>query len=251
MLEETLGAKFNTVVGYPGGSEVDMAVEKGEVMCRAQNISAHFGREPFESWHKKDFDRHIVQSSRKRDPRVGDVPTIYELFDQYKTPPNSRRLAQALVAGGDFGRPMLVTPGTPPERIKILRAAYVKTLNDAEVIAEAKKSKMDVEPTSGEDLEALVKDILDSPPEVLERVKQLLANESLRSRPPTTFHRHCATEVQLVLRQEPNRKPANNRQEGIVDRSRRRSYVHVTRTRGNAAPEVDRRGVPASGGGHS
>ena len=176
MLEETLGAKFNTVVGYPGGSEVDMAVEKGEVMCRAQNISAHFGREPFESWHKKNFDRHIIQSSRKRDPRVGDVPTIYELFDQYKTPANSRRLAQALVAGGDFGRPMLLTPGTPPDRIKLLRVSYAKTLNDPEVIAEAKKSKMDVEPTSGEDLETLVKDILDSPPEVLERVKQLLAN---------------------------------------------------------------------------
>ena len=176
ILEETLGAKFNTVVGYQGGSEVDLAVEKGEVMCRAHNISAHFGREPFETWHKKSFDRHIVQSSRKRDRRVGDVPTIYELFDEYKTPANGRRLAQVVMAGGDFGRPMMVTPGTPLERVKTLREAYLKALKDPEVVAEAKKGRMDVEPTSGEELEALVKEIFDSPPEVIERVKKLLGN---------------------------------------------------------------------------
>lgn len=50
---------------------------------------------------------------------------------------------------------MMVTPGTPPERIKILREAFQKTLKDPEALAEAKKSRMDVEPTSGEELEAL------------------------------------------------------------------------------------------------
>ncbi|HVH89997.1 MAG TPA: tripartite tricarboxylate transporter substrate-binding protein, partial [Candidatus Acidoferrum sp.] len=67
ILEDSIGAKFNVVLGYPGGSEIDIAVEKGEVICRAHNISAHFGREPFNSWHKKDFDRHLVQTGRKRD----------------------------------------------------------------------------------------------------------------------------------------------------------------------------------------
>lgn len=71
---------------------------------------------------------------------------------------------------------MMVTPGTPPERVKLLREAFVKTLNDAEVIAETKKSRMDIEPTSGEELEALVKEIFDSPPDILERVKKLLGN---------------------------------------------------------------------------
>jgi tripartite-type tricarboxylate transporter receptor subunit TctC len=73
------GAKFNTVIGYPGGSEIDLAVEKNEVVCRAHNISAHFGREPFTSWHKKDFDRHIVQTGRKRDARLPETPTIYRI----------------------------------------------------------------------------------------------------------------------------------------------------------------------------
>jgi hypothetical protein len=52
----------------------------------------------------------------------------------------------------------------------------VKTLNDPEVLAEAKKARMDVEPTSGEELESLVKEIFDSPPEVIERVKKILGN---------------------------------------------------------------------------
>jgi tripartite-type tricarboxylate transporter receptor subunit TctC len=69
----------------------------------------------------------------------------------------------------------MVTPGTPPERVKTLRDAFQKTLSDPEALAEAKKSRMDVEPTSGEDLEGLVKEIFDSPPEVLDRVKKILA----------------------------------------------------------------------------
>jgi tripartite-type tricarboxylate transporter receptor subunit TctC len=81
-----------------------------------------------------------------------------------------------VLAAGDFGRPMIVTPGTPPERIKLLRDAFVKTLNDPEVLAEAKKARMDVEPTRGEELEALVKEIFDSPPDVLDRVKKILEN---------------------------------------------------------------------------
>ena len=176
VLEETVGAKFNTVLGYAGGTEIDLAVEKGEVVCRAHSMSAHFGREPFDTWHKRGFDRHLVQTSRKKDPRAADAPTLNELFEQYKVPANSRRLSQVLLAAGDFGRPMMVTPGTPADRVKILRDAYAKTLSDPEALDEAKKGRMDVDPATGEELETLVKEIFDSPPEVVERVKKILAN---------------------------------------------------------------------------
>lgn len=175
VLEDSLGAKFNTVLGYAGGTEIDIAVEKNEVVCRAHSMAAHFGREPFDTWHKKGFDQHIVQTARKKDSRASDAPTLNELFEQYNVPSNSRRAAQIILASGDFGRPIMVTPGTPHERVKILRDAFQKTLSDSEALAEAKKSRMDVEPTSGEDLERLVKEIFDSPPEVLDRVKKILA----------------------------------------------------------------------------
>ena len=175
ILEDTVGAKFNSVLGYAGGSEIDIAVEKGEVVCRAHSLSAHFGREPFDSWHKKNFDRHLVQTARKRDASAADTPTINEIFEQYKVPANSRRVSQILLASGDFGRPIMVTPGTPAERVKILREAFLKTMSDPEALAEAKKGRMDVEVTSGEELESLVKEIFDSPPEVIERAKKMLA----------------------------------------------------------------------------
>ena len=117
-----------------------------------------------------------MQTSRKRDSRAADVPTTHEIFDQYKVSANNRRVAQIVLAAGDFGRPMMVTPGTPPDRVKILRDAFLKTLNDPEAVAEAKKARMDIEPASGGELESLTKEIFDSPPEVFERVKKLLGN---------------------------------------------------------------------------
>jgi len=176
LLEDSIGAKITSVVGYPGGAEIDLAVEKNEVVCRAHNISAHFGREPFNSWHKKDFDRHIVQSGAKRDPRMADTPTIYQLFDEFKAPELSRRVSQVILAGGELGRPFLVSPGTPPERTKILRDAYMRAAADAELMLEAEKAKMDVDPTPGDELETLIKQIMDQPKDVLDRVKKMLGN---------------------------------------------------------------------------
>jgi tripartite-type tricarboxylate transporter receptor subunit TctC len=176
VLEETVGAKFNTVLGYAGGTEIDLAVEKNEVVCRAHSVSAHFGREPFDTWHKRGFDRHLITTARKRLPQDPDLPTLTEIFNQYKVSESNRRLAQVLLAAGDFGRPMMVTPGTPADRVKILRDAFAKTLTDPGALEEAKKGRMDVDPATGEELEQLVKEIFDSPPDVVERVKKILAH---------------------------------------------------------------------------
>ena len=65
-----LGAKFHKVRGYPGGVEIDLAIEKGEIHCRGTGITTHFAREPYFTWHKTGFDRHIVQTGAKKDPRM-------------------------------------------------------------------------------------------------------------------------------------------------------------------------------------
>jgi tripartite-type tricarboxylate transporter receptor subunit TctC len=175
ILEVVFGAKINTVMGYPGGNEIDLAVEKGEIQCRGNTILPHFGREPFDSWHKRGFDRHLIQTTRKRDPVVPEAPTIYELMDQYKTTETSRRIGNVLLAGAEFGRFMLVTPGTPPDRVKMLREAYAKAMKDPELIAEAKKGRMDMDPTTGEEIQTLLNDVMDQPPEVIERMKKILS----------------------------------------------------------------------------
>jgi tripartite-type tricarboxylate transporter receptor subunit TctC len=176
ILELALGAKINSVIGYPGGTEADLAVEKGEIVCRAHTLAAHFAREPFLGWHKKGFDRHLLQSGRKRDARAAEAPTIYEILDEGRASATSRRVAQTLLSGGEFGRPVLVTPGTPPARVRALRDSFLKTLSDPELMAEAKKAKMDVEYTSGEELEALAKEVLSQPPEVIDAAKKILGN---------------------------------------------------------------------------
>lgn len=176
LLEETVGARFARVLGYKGGSDVDLAMERGEIVCRATRITVHFSREPFLTWEKKGFDRHLVQAGKQRDGRLPDTPTIFELMDKYKTPEIGRRLAQVLLAGDELGRPMVAPPGVPPERVKILREAYGRALKDPELMAEVTRSRLDMEPITGQELEALYKDLMEQPPAVVELVKKLEEN---------------------------------------------------------------------------
>jgi len=176
LLEETVGARVTRVLGYKGGSEVDLAMERGEVICRATRITVHFSREPFLTWDKKGFDRHLAQAGTKRDARLPDVPTVHELMDKYKTPEVGRRFARVVLAGDDLGRPMVAPPGVPAERVKILREAYARALKDPDLIAEVTKSRLDMEPSSGEEIQNLFKDLMDQPREVIERVKKLEEN---------------------------------------------------------------------------
>ncbi|MBI4487794.1 MAG: hypothetical protein HY694_01800 [Deltaproteobacteria bacterium] len=176
LFDDTLGLKFRIITGYPGGAEQDLALERGEVQCRAITIAAFFSREPFLMWHKKGFVRIMIQTARQRNPNIPDVPTIFELMDQYKTPDSRRRLATVYLGAGGFGSwPIVSTPGVPADRVKILREAYAKTLRDPEFLEEAKKKKWEVRPVGGEELEALAKEVVDQPPEVVEWLKKLLA----------------------------------------------------------------------------
>src|ERR671918_104004 len=174
LFEETLGAKFNLVQGYPGGPEIDLAVERGEIQCRAFTIEAFLSREPYHTWRKKGFVRNIVQTGKKRDSKLPDTETIWELMDKYKTPEASRRLATVMLASGALGRPMLATPGVPPDRVKILREAFNKTMEDKEFLAELEKRKFELDPSPGEELEKIVKDAISQPPEIVARIKKLL-----------------------------------------------------------------------------
>ena len=177
LLEETLGAKIETVLGYPGGSEIDLAVEKGEVQCRGLTAAPFFGREPFISWRKKNFVNVLLYGGLKRDPRIPDTPTIYEIFDKLHTPEESRQVADVILRGGDFGRPWVMPPETPAEVVKTMRVAYGKAMADGALLDEAKKTKLDVEYVPGEDLQKLADKMMSQPPGVVKRVKKLLGTK--------------------------------------------------------------------------
>ncbi len=173
ILEETIGAKVNHVTGYPGSSEIAIAFERGEVACMGLTISTYYGREPFLTWLKNKFTRFLAQSGRKRSPRVADAPTIYELMDEYKTSATKRRVAEAMLQGGEWARPLMAPPGTPADRIAVLRAAYEKAMKDPDLLAEAKKLRIDITLTPGEELQKMAKEVMSQPPEVVEQIKKL------------------------------------------------------------------------------
>lgn len=172
LLEETIGAKIENILGYPGSSEIALALERGEVQCMGLTVATFFSREPFLNWQKTNFTRALVQSGKKREARLKDAPTLYELMDQYKTPAPTRRFADAMLLGGDWARPLLAAPGTPADRVKILREAYDKTMKDPEFLAEAKKLRVEIESSRGEELQTRAQEVLNQPREIIERVKK-------------------------------------------------------------------------------
>ena len=176
LFEETIGTKFNLVQGYPGGPEIDLAVERGEIHCRAFTIEAFMSREPYHTWRKKGFVRNIIQTGKKRDAKLPETPTLWELMDRYKTPEENRRLATLMLASGQLGRPMMGTPGIPADRIKILRDAFNTTMKDPEFLADIDKRQFDLDPVPGEELEKTVKEVMSQPPDIVARMKKLLGN---------------------------------------------------------------------------
>jgi len=174
LLEEALGTKFQMVVGYGGGGDMDLAIEKNEVICRAGTVSAFVSREPTVSWLKSGFVRPLVQSGTERFSRLSTVPTIYELMDAEKTPDSTKRFVRAMLASGDLGRPFIAPPEMASGRLKVLRDAFMRTMRDPELLDEAKKRKWDINALSGDKLETLAKEVITQPPEVIGRMKKLL-----------------------------------------------------------------------------
>jgi tripartite-type tricarboxylate transporter receptor subunit TctC len=155
VLEVALGVRMNPAVGYSGGAEIDAAIQTGELSCRVTSLDVHFNREPFQTWHKTGFDRHLLLFGWKRHSRVPDVPTIHELLEQRKVPDRRRRVAEVFLAGNELGRPMVAPPGTPAEVVKILRTAYARVFSDPAFLVEVKRSKLQVDPSSGQELQEL------------------------------------------------------------------------------------------------
>src|SRR5436309_11404858 len=174
IIDETVGTKFDIVSGYTSGQDIDLAVERGELQCRAFTITAYFAREPFISCRKRNFTNVLIQTGSKRDGRIKDSPTIYELMDKYKTNENGRRLAKVILASGDFGRTIVAAPSVPADRIKILRDSFDKTIADPALLAEAEKRRLEIDHTKWDDMESLAKDVMATPTEIITRMRKLL-----------------------------------------------------------------------------
>lgn len=165
-----LGTKFKIVTGYPGGADVNLALEKGEVDVRGSNSWSSW-KATRAHWLRDKKINILVQIGLKKDPELPDVPLLMDLPDN----PEDRAALRLLSAPTSVGRPLFLPPGVPEDRVKALRAAFDKAMQDADFKAEAKKQKLDLQPMSGEDVQKLVTDIVATPKAVVDRLNKAIA----------------------------------------------------------------------------
>jgi tripartite-type tricarboxylate transporter receptor subunit TctC len=169
VMNALIGTKFKIVSGYPGGNDVNLAMEKGEVGGRGSNSWASW-KSGHAHWIEEKKIHILVQVALKRAPDLPDVPLAQDLAGK----PEDRALIDFLLTPQDMGRPFFSPPEVPPERVATLRDAFAKTLKDPDFMREADKAGIEVQFTSGEDVHKLLERIHKSPPQLIERAISVL-----------------------------------------------------------------------------
>ena len=165
MMNELLGTRFKIVTGYPGGNEINLAMERGEVSARNNTWSSWKATKA--SWLKEKKIVVIAQAG----PRAPDLDAP-SVEDAARTP-EERQIIELVVSGTQLGRP-LATNAAPADRVAALRAAYAATMKDPEFLAEANKLNFEVRPVLGEAMQRIVEKVLATPRELAAKAKGLM-----------------------------------------------------------------------------
>src|SRR5688572_151326 len=143
--EQIFGLDFQVIPGYPGTPEILLEIERGALDGRAQGIGSLMTTR--REWVKNGYIKILATSKKSRDPRVPDIQTMEEL-----APAGSRGLLQALYAGQNLARSVVLPPGVPADRVKILRDAFAAMTKDEHFQKEAEKLRLEVDLIRGEDM---------------------------------------------------------------------------------------------------
>jgi tripartite-type tricarboxylate transporter receptor subunit TctC len=171
MLVNVLGVKLRLIGGYAGSREIMIAMERNEVqgMC-GMDWSSFLTQQ--RDWITSGFVRLLVQEDLRGHPEMNKkgVP----LATAFAKTEEDRQIMEMIYSQNLFGRPYLLSPGVPADRVAALRKAFTTMLQDQTLLAEAEKSGLDIGPMGGEELQALVAKLYALPPKVIERAKQSL-----------------------------------------------------------------------------
>jgi len=161
-----VGARIKLVDGYKGSVSVRLAILQGEVegVCgmSLSSLNAQYGQDIREGRFK-----YVLQFGQTEAPHLKGIPAVY----QYAKTDADRQTFDLVFGVQSIGRPYATPPGTPPERVEALRRAFDATVRDPGFIAEIERQQLDLNPQSGEDLQALFQRLYASPKEVVERAK--------------------------------------------------------------------------------
>ena len=157
--------RFKLIMGYRGSNEAMLAVERGEVEGHSTSWTALKVAHP--DWIAEKSVSILVQFALKRHPELPDIPTAVDLARNDE----ERAVLSAIMNAAEVGTAFFTTPGVPADRLTALRRAFDATMKDPELLAEAQKIKVGVNPITGEDLQKLVADVSNLPPALLEKVR--------------------------------------------------------------------------------
>ena len=169
-LNQTIGTKFKVVTGYAGGNLVNLAMEKGEVGGRGSNSWASW-KSGHPQWLTDKKIHLLVQVGLTRATDLPDVPLLLELAKNDA----DREFLTFLSADMGISRAFTTTPGVPRDRLAALQKAFMDTMRDKEVLAEADKTKHEIDPSDGDAALKIATMMINTRPEVLERYKALIA----------------------------------------------------------------------------
>jgi len=168
-VNNVLGTKMKIIPGYPGGNDVSIALERGEVAGRC-GWSWSAVRTTRMSWVTEKKINLLMQFSLAKHAELPDVPLIME---RARTD-EQRAMFRFIFARQVMGRPYQGPPGIPADRLRALQKAFMDTMADKEFLAEADKGQFEIRPVAGETIEQLVADVLKTPPELAEKAGALM-----------------------------------------------------------------------------
>jgi tripartite-type tricarboxylate transporter receptor subunit TctC len=171
MLVNLLGVKMRLIGGYAGSREIMIAIERNEVqgMC-GMDWSSFLTQQP--AWVSSGFARLLAQEDLKGHPVMNKMGV--PLTISFAKNAEARDAMQLIYSQNLFGRPYIMSPGVPADRVAALRKAFAAMLKDKALLADAEKLGLDINPIGGEELQALVARLYAMPPNVVARAKQSL-----------------------------------------------------------------------------
>jgi tripartite-type tricarboxylate transporter receptor subunit TctC len=170
LYKNVFGAPIKLVAGYPGTNEITLAMERGEVdgLC---GLSWSTIQTRHLSWLKEKKINLLVQASFKKDPEIGNVPLVMDMTKDAE----KLQILKLILAAQEMARPFAAPPGIPRDRAAALIAAFDATMKDPEYLADAKKSRIDVNPVTGAEIDKLLAELYATPKDVITKASQAIS----------------------------------------------------------------------------
>jgi tripartite-type tricarboxylate transporter receptor subunit TctC len=170
ILNATIGTRLKPIEGYDGSQACLMALERGEVDAHVSGGSSAPFRARIMPWLANGDAKVIMQMGMKRDPEFPDVPTAIEV----ESAPADKQMFEIAFAEQVMGRPFVLPPGVPADRIAALRAAFDATMKDPQFLDDAKLQKAEIDPVGGKEINALLERVYAAPPDLVARIRDLI-----------------------------------------------------------------------------